>query len=528
MGDPGEMPHDRMLSITCSVFASVLGVEEVSTEQSLVELGGTSVVAMRIMARLRKELDTDFPRDAVFRHPTPRAFCDSLRGGSPTWSPTVGSSHGPSSAQAAPSAVGVIPTPLVAAAYARALNAQDWAQGQWPVWVLLDTAVRVDASRLEAAWAAVVGRHDGLRTVLRHVRGELEAEVLVHVRPEVLTIDLFDEPDAAVEDLVLERVRRPLDRLHPPLAEIVLVRRNDTDVLLVIADHNLVDGWALDILVRELDLWYHSPEPCSAVALQLSEWSTDQHRKVETDGAQALAHWRSVSASLGSQRLVELQGRSSELQTGEPGSDRDSREFRLAPQERTRMMDAAAQDGLSLYTIVTTYALRAVARRCATPVLGWATHSLNRSTPAALGMIASCSSELWMCLERADLVGEESATARAVYREFARALHWESLGVRTVMGAATDQPPSSSEPTVYITVHEDSDPATFGENSSAWPVLIAEAGQSGLAVVALDRGQDIVVQISWELATSSSQVGEELVHEIETALHRHASEGFEQ
>src|SRR5580692_9058691 len=52
-------PRTAAEEIVCGLFAEVLGVERVGAEDSFFDLGGDSLLAMRLIARVRAVLDTE-------------------------------------------------------------------------------------------------------------------------------------------------------------------------------------------------------------------------------------------------------------------------------------------------------------------------------------------------------------------------------------------------------------------------------------------------------------------------------------
>jgi acyl carrier protein len=53
-----------------AVWREVLGVSDVGVLDNFLELGGDSLMATRLMARLREELAVDLPMDRLFAQPT--------------------------------------------------------------------------------------------------------------------------------------------------------------------------------------------------------------------------------------------------------------------------------------------------------------------------------------------------------------------------------------------------------------------------------------------------------------------------
>ncbi|MEE4592678.1 amino acid adenylation domain-containing protein [Streptomyces sp. DSM 41524] len=70
-------PEERAL---CALFAEVLGVEKVGTEDEFFDLGGHSFLAARLVGRIRDEMGGDLPVRAVFDAPSPAALARLLTG----------------------------------------------------------------------------------------------------------------------------------------------------------------------------------------------------------------------------------------------------------------------------------------------------------------------------------------------------------------------------------------------------------------------------------------------------------------
>jgi amino acid adenylation domain-containing protein len=65
-----QAPQDPLQESLCAVFADVLGVERVGIEDSFFDLGGQSLLAMRLISRLRSELKVNLPISLLFDAPT--------------------------------------------------------------------------------------------------------------------------------------------------------------------------------------------------------------------------------------------------------------------------------------------------------------------------------------------------------------------------------------------------------------------------------------------------------------------------
>src|SRR5262249_44572553 len=63
-------PRDEMERALAEVWREVLGVERVGRHDNFFDLGGDSIVAVRVVSRLRQTLKVDVPVRAVFTAPT--------------------------------------------------------------------------------------------------------------------------------------------------------------------------------------------------------------------------------------------------------------------------------------------------------------------------------------------------------------------------------------------------------------------------------------------------------------------------
>ncbi|HEX7238904.1 MAG TPA: amino acid adenylation domain-containing protein, partial [Longimicrobiaceae bacterium] len=119
----------------------------------------------------------------------------------------------------------------------------------------------LDVEALARALAAVVERHDALRTVFAARGGEPEQVVVDGMRVPLETEDLSalppEEAEAAAERRVREEPARPFDLARGPLLRATLLRLAPERHLLLLAMHHVVsDGWSRGIIVREVSEAY--------------------------------------------------------------------------------------------------------------------------------------------------------------------------------------------------------------------------------------------------------------------------------
>jgi len=75
---PFVAPRSEVEERVAALWREVLGVAEVGVHDSFLELGGDSLLATRLMARLREELGVDLAMDRLFEEPTVAAVATAL------------------------------------------------------------------------------------------------------------------------------------------------------------------------------------------------------------------------------------------------------------------------------------------------------------------------------------------------------------------------------------------------------------------------------------------------------------------
>ncbi|UKD56908.1 amino acid adenylation domain-containing protein [Amycolatopsis sp. FU40] len=159
----------------------------------------------------------------------------------------------------------------------------------------------LDGPALERALAAVVDRHEALRTGFAVEDGEPVQVVHGRVDVPLPVADLSAHADQAAElaRLETELGSRPFDLAAPPLLRALLVRLGEADHQLLITVHHIVcDAWSQDIFFRELGECYaafarnETPE-LPELAVQYPDFAVWQRDLAGTpEFARQLDHWR--------------------------------------------------------------------------------------------------------------------------------------------------------------------------------------------------------------------------------------------
>ena len=73
-----DAPRDAKEAALCRIFAEVLDLEDLGRDDSFFDLGGTSLLAVRMLEAARRERLGDVPAMALFRAPTPAQLAATL------------------------------------------------------------------------------------------------------------------------------------------------------------------------------------------------------------------------------------------------------------------------------------------------------------------------------------------------------------------------------------------------------------------------------------------------------------------
>jgi amino acid adenylation domain-containing protein len=268
------------------IWAEVLGVDRVGADDHFFALGGHSLAAAQLAARLRQELGAPLGAADVFAHPTVAEQARRIAAASaPSAPPIPRTDRG-----------GDLPL----------------APGQEAVWFFerlrpgmrsytFGAAVRidgrVDAGVMERALTEIVRRHEAYRTTFHE--GEGGAVQRVHPPSPVALrrIDLSGVPEDEVGARVRAAFAEPFDLQNGPVVRWTLFRRSEGEHLLGVHEHHLVhDGWSFALFLRELTELYGAfvrgePSPLPEPALQFGDYAAWQRAWLRGPEARAQLEW---------------------------------------------------------------------------------------------------------------------------------------------------------------------------------------------------------------------------------------------
>ncbi|MFJ2766644.1 amino acid adenylation domain-containing protein [Streptomyces sp. NPDC087300] len=288
-------PRTPQEEVLCGLFAEVLGVPRVGMDDNFFQLGGYSLIATRLISRIRTVLGAEVGIRRLFSAPTPAGVAGLLRDADEA-RPVLRAGERPAV------------LPLSFAQY-RLWFMREWEEGGAAYNIPLAVRLRgaVDEGALRRALGDVVARHEALRTRYPATGGEPRQEIVDDVEVPLLVSEVSEESLAEhVESAAGHRFDLAAER--PLRCELFEVAADD-HVLVLVLHHIAGDGWSLAPLARDLSLAYAARRGGSAPAwtelpVQYADYALWQRELLgdESDPASVhahqLAYWRGQLAGL--------------------------------------------------------------------------------------------------------------------------------------------------------------------------------------------------------------------------------------
>ncbi|MFL6200509.1 MAG: amino acid adenylation domain-containing protein, partial [Thermoanaerobaculia bacterium] len=243
-------PRNELEAALAGIWQSVLGVERIGIHDDFFDLGGHSLTAIHLAARLRAGLGTDVTVRQIFQAPTVAALAAGLE--KDTRGPLPPIPRRPDQPR----------YPLSVAQGVQWFAAQMMESEAVKPAEILALEGQVDRAALQAALSHLVERHEALRTAFLEHQGE-PAQAIEDARAIAVAEDDLSHLDAAERKVrlrhLLREEARPFDLSRPPLLRARLVRLEaESHLLLLNLPHIVTDGWSEQILVRELAGLYNA------------------------------------------------------------------------------------------------------------------------------------------------------------------------------------------------------------------------------------------------------------------------------
>lgn len=300
---PSATPENQATTESASELQTLIGqiwseqlqVKQVNADDHFFLLGGNSIAATQVVARLREELGLELNLRLLFEAPTLGAF-------------TAAVAQQQQDGGLAQGAIGTL-------SRSEALP-QSLAQNRlWITWQLdphssaynIPGALRLrgelDEDALRASFQQLIERHESLRTRFFERDGVALQQVDAAGEFNLQLIDISDLPvaerEARAQQIREDEARTQFDLEKGPLLWVTLVRLDDENhQLLVTLHHIIADGWSLNVLIDEFSRLYAAASQGQTATLaplptQYADYGSWQRQWLaQGEGERQLVYWK--------------------------------------------------------------------------------------------------------------------------------------------------------------------------------------------------------------------------------------------
>jgi amino acid adenylation domain-containing protein/non-ribosomal peptide synthase protein (TIGR01720 family) len=281
-------PQSDTEKALAALWSDVLGVEVLDVHANFFDLGGQSLLAGQLAARIQEAFTVQLSLRTLFANPTIAALAGWLD------RPEVRQASGalPPVMRADRSQ----PLPLSSAQEQLWFLEQLEPEPRYNLTATLRLQGALDVAAFERSLARIVARHEALRTTFE-ASGAAPRQVVAarqELPLEILPGDRLGSAPATAIDLSTG-----------PLLKAALYRHSDSDHHLAITAHHLIcDGWSLAIFIRELSALYAAeatgqPATLEEVIWQYADFAVwQQHCLATPHVARQLDYWKTQLAGV--------------------------------------------------------------------------------------------------------------------------------------------------------------------------------------------------------------------------------------
>ncbi|MCP4156928.1 MAG: amino acid adenylation domain-containing protein, partial [bacterium] len=354
-------PKSETEKALTQIWAEILEIkkEAISINSNFFQLGGHSLKATIMMARIQKKLTAAVPLSKIFRTPTIRELAAYIEGTGKNTRHHV-------------------KTVENREYYPLSYNQQrmyilhemqpDSTAYNIPGYVDLEHAIEPkDAKKI---LDVLISRHESLRTLFKKVDDQPRQFIVKTVKNPLETIDVSTletaEKKQTLENIYKETASKPFDLTRPPLLRARLIKMASQNYRLMFNLHHIItDGWSQEILKKEFIRIYESIRdgekmPLPPLALQYKDYAIWNKKQLSgEEGKESFLFWKKkLSAGipimhLPADTVVEKEDRKGAAYRSKIGKDLKEQLLKLAETNQTTLFTVLFSAYLQLLSRLT-------------------------------------------------------------------------------------------------------------------------------------------------------------------------------
>ncbi|MCP5053621.1 MAG: amino acid adenylation domain-containing protein [bacterium] len=284
-------PSSEMEKQLAGIWEGVLGCHGVGIHDNFFDLGGHSLTATRAASRIQKEMALELRMLDIFIAPTIALMADLIQRKKRKRLTQI--------------------EPVSQREYYRLSNAQrrmwilnnlekDGTHYNMPMAIKLDGPLDVDA--LNAAFQALIHRHESLRTGFITIDGEAKQVIhpSLYFKVKVSSIKTSSHAQT-IEEQIRKNAQRVFDLTQLPLFSAELLKLSPQGHVLLLNMHHIIsDGWSSALFFRQLEQVYNGDFQLPPLRIQYKDYAHWQQGLLATgEGKKLAAYWHKQLAGDG-------------------------------------------------------------------------------------------------------------------------------------------------------------------------------------------------------------------------------------
>ncbi|MDJ0841406.1 MAG: amino acid adenylation domain-containing protein, partial [Acidobacteriota bacterium] len=293
-------PRTPLETQLAEIWSEVMGLDQVSVRSNFFDLGGHSLMATRVVSRIRESLNVELPLENLFANATIESLAACL-------------SQNRNAAVSAPAMTPVDRNDILPLSFAqqrlwfidRLEQKNESASGIYNMRFPLRLKGVLSVAALQTGLQALIDRHEILRTRFAAREGEPYQIIDPTLSIALNLVDLEGMDETKIVQLASEEGSRPFDLEQGPLIRFTLVRFNEQNHVLLMAIHHIIfDGWSIGVFIGELSERYgalvrDNPTSLPAQTLQYADFAAWQRDWLSGDTlGQMVDYWKNALADM--------------------------------------------------------------------------------------------------------------------------------------------------------------------------------------------------------------------------------------
>ena len=271
------------------IWKNLLELDEVGTNEDFFNVGGHSLLAIRVVSAVRKELKVELSINDIFDYPTISSLANHIE--------NLAGDDNPQTQIERSKRPEFIPLSFSQ----ERLWFIDRLEGsiQYHVPAVIGLKGKLNLQALELSLSAIIGRHEVLRTVIREKEGQPYQLINSAENWTLSVLDKVGETENNLDIIIQQLIKKPFNlSADYMLRADLLVIGPDEYTLVVTVHHIASDGWSRSILVKEVAALYNAFDQNKEAGLQplsfqYADFSIWQRQYLQTNVLeQKIAYWK--------------------------------------------------------------------------------------------------------------------------------------------------------------------------------------------------------------------------------------------